>query len=1063
MRQSAAGRVGLSLCEPAAPQAVLRTLLLTDLVDSTRIVEQLGDVGAYHLAARHDRVARDLLAHYDGLEIDKTDGFLFLFARPQDAVGYALDYHRVLTQLSIEVGVQIRARTGIHQGEILLRENPPEDVARGAKAIEVDGLAKPMAARLMSLAAGKQVLMTAGAFDQARQAADGEAFEGDALVWLAHGPYLFKGVAEPVEVFEVGVQGQSKLAVPPDTEKARRAVTAGDETTLGWRPGPGLEIPRRAGWKLEKQLGIGGFGEIWLARQRETGEPRAFKFCYEAAPLRALQREVTLFRLLKETLGDRDEIVRILGWSFDEAPYFLEIEYVEGGSLVEWAAARGGIGAVPLNERLEIAAQVADALAAAHSVGVLHKDVKPQNVLVTQDHQGRVRAKLADFGIAQVLDQRELLAKDITILGLTELATPTSGGSHLYMAPEIAEGKPASVQADLYGLGVMLYQMIAGDFRHALAPGWQRDVEDELLAEDLACFVDGSPARRPASAREVADRLRRLEERRTARDAELRAQVQAEAQRRALEQAHRRRKQLTVIAATAVVVLVVVAALAIQAQRAERISEQRRGQAEDLIGFMVGDLREKLAPVGRLDILDSIGAKAMDYFAAVPEEELSDQELLSRSKVLSQIGSIRIDQGKLTEALPPLQESLALARVLAQRAPADPQRQFELGQSLFWVGYAEWLQGDLAGALGNFQRYLAVSQELVARDPGKADWQQELAYGHSNIGAVLQAKGDIGGALREYRATLAIKKKLLEREPANKDWRLGVARTYNSVAALRHRLGDFAGALHDYRIELGLKQTLVREQPRQSQWQRELAITENFLGDVLEDLGDDEIALAHFERAAGTLRSLVDLDPANQRWQCDLVLHQLRIGRLRLNQGHVSQAREQIASCATRMRSLVAMDPANLEWQRALANCKNSLSEMHLRSGKFASARNEADSARRIVETLLAKGDRPALEIAGTTYILLGQAWMGSRNPKQAEQAWSRAVRLLTPAAVGSKDRRILEPLASALIYLGRLTEAEPLAGFLLRAGYRKTSFVTLCHNRGLESLVNLGTVRFRQ
>ena len=85
----------------------------------------------------------------------------------------------------------------------------------------------------------------------------------------------------------------------------------------------------------------------------------------------------------------------------------------------------------------------------------------------------------------------------------------------------------------------------------------------------------------------------------------------------------------------------------------------------------------------------------MDYFAAVPEDELSDQELLSRSKVLSQIGSIRIDQGKLAEALPPLRESLALATALSQRAPEDTQRTFELGQSLFWVGYAEWLQGNL--------------------------------------------------------------------------------------------------------------------------------------------------------------------------------------------------------------------------------------------------------------------------------------------------------------------------------------------------------------------------------
>ncbi|HYH47412.1 MAG TPA: protein kinase, partial [Thermoanaerobaculia bacterium] len=423
MSRSGAERVGLSYEKGAAPQAVLRTLVVTDLVDSTRLVEELGDFRAFEIATRHDGMARGLLARHGGLEIDKTDGFLFLFERPLSAVTFALAYQRELAALSVEVGAQLRSRTGIHLGEVFLRENPPEDVARGAKPVEVEGLAKPLAARVMSLAGGKQILMTEGAFNLARLAretAGGEPLADAPLSWLAHGPYLFKGVAEPVEVFEVGLPGLSLLAVPQETEKSRRAVAAGDEVTLGWRPGPGQEIPRRAGWTLERKLGLGGFGEVWLAGQRDTGEKRAFKFCYEATRLRALQREVTLFRLLKETLGDREEIVRILDWSFDEAPYFLECEYVEGGDLVDWAAERGGIGEIPLAERLEIAAQVADALAAAHSVGVLHKDVKPQNVLVTRDRQGRPRAKLTDFGIAQVLDHQALLAQGITVLGMTE-------------------------------------------------------------------------------------------------------------------------------------------------------------------------------------------------------------------------------------------------------------------------------------------------------------------------------------------------------------------------------------------------------------------------------------------------------------------------------------------------------------------------------------------------------------------------------------------------------------------------------------------------------------------
>jgi serine/threonine protein kinase/class 3 adenylate cyclase len=1043
----------------AAPQAVLRTLVVTDLVDSTRLVERLGDSTAFALASRHDRLARDLLARHGGLEIDKTDGFLFLFERPFDAVGFALSYQRALAGLSVEMGVQLRARTGIHMGEVLLRENSREDVARGAKPLEVEGLAKPMAARLMSLAAGKQILLTEGAFNLSRYAADGASSTGGSLSWLAHGAYLFKGVAEPVEVFEVGLAGLSVLAVPPDTEKARRAVAAGEEVTLGWRPGPGQEIPRRSGWTLERELGKGGFGEIWLAVQPQTGERRAFKFCSDAARLSALKREVTLFRLLKDTLGDREEIVRILDWSFDEAPYFLEEEYVGGGDLVEWAEQRGGIGAVPPAERLEIAAQVAEALAAAHSVGVLHKDVKPQNVLLTRDRDGRTRAKLTDFGIGQVLDQQALLARGITVLGLTELSAPDSSlsGSRLYMAPEVSEGKPATVQADVYSLGVLLYQMMAGDFHHALAPGWRRDVADPLLAEDIACFVDGAPERRPASAREVAGRLRRLEERRAEREAERRAREESEAQRLALEKAQRRRKQLGIVAAAAVVVLAVVSALAIQAlrdrQRAERaqaVADRRRSQAESLIGFMVGDLRNKLTPVGKLDILDDVGAKAMSYFAAVPESELSDAELLSRAKVLSQIGSIRIDQGRLQAALAPLEESLSLARTLVRRAPNDAQRRFELGQSLYWVGYARWLQGDLAGALARFREYLSVSVALVGTDPARSDWQLEVAYGHSNIGSVLEAQGDLAGALREYRATLAIKETLVRREPGSSDLRQDLARTYNSIAVLKRRLGDLAGALAGFQAERAVKQALVDAEPAQAHWRRELAITDNYLGAVWEELGDPDRALSRFERATASVRALVAVDPENRLWQSDLATDLSRIGGILAQRGDLNGALARIEECVRRMQPLVVADPANVTWRTTLAICRIGLSDALLRSGRSVAAEREGDNARRLAESLAANSAPRAAELAARSQIALGNAALRKGDLKRARDWFSRSVAILSAGAKTSGDPQVLDPLVRALLALDRIAEARPLAARLFQRGYRERDFVALCLRRGL-------------
>ncbi|MEO6056847.1 MAG: hypothetical protein ABIQ49_08405 [Gemmatimonadales bacterium] len=202
--------------------AEVKTLLLCDLVDSTALLERLGDARAADLFRRVDARARRLLELWDGREIDKTDGFLLLFDRPINAVRFAAEYQACLRELSADAGVQLSARVGIHLGEVLVRENLPADVARGAKPLEVEGLAKPVAARLMSLARGSQTLLTRTAYDVAHRSTIGEPDNGVPLAWRAHGRYRFKGVTEPLEVFEVGVPGAAPLVPPANSDKAQR-------------------------------------------------------------------------------------------------------------------------------------------------------------------------------------------------------------------------------------------------------------------------------------------------------------------------------------------------------------------------------------------------------------------------------------------------------------------------------------------------------------------------------------------------------------------------------------------------------------------------------------------------------------------------------------------------------------------------------------------------------------------------------------------------------------------------------------------------------------------------
>ena len=202
--------------------AEIKTVLVSDLVNSTHLVDELGDARAAELFRRHEIDARALLRPHRGREIDKTDGFLLLFDRPINAVSYALAYHDGLARLSKEFGRPVVARVGIHLGEVTLRENQPEDVTHGAKPLEADGLAKVIAARLMALAAPRQTLLTRAAFDLARRSAVHEESLPRTLVWRSHADYRLKGVSEAVEVCEVGVPGVAPLVPPAGSEKAQR-------------------------------------------------------------------------------------------------------------------------------------------------------------------------------------------------------------------------------------------------------------------------------------------------------------------------------------------------------------------------------------------------------------------------------------------------------------------------------------------------------------------------------------------------------------------------------------------------------------------------------------------------------------------------------------------------------------------------------------------------------------------------------------------------------------------------------------------------------------------------
>ena len=200
----------------------VRTLLLTDLVDSTSLVERIGDTAAAALFRAHDRMVLELQQRWRGRLIDRSDGLLLIFERPIDGLGFALDYVRGLRDLGREHKQPLQARAGLHVGEVLVWENSADAIRVGAKSLEVEGLAKPLAGRLMALARPGQILLSATAEPLAHRAARELGERGELLVWKSYGRWRFKGMPEGQEVYEVGEPGLAPLRMPSHTPKAWR-------------------------------------------------------------------------------------------------------------------------------------------------------------------------------------------------------------------------------------------------------------------------------------------------------------------------------------------------------------------------------------------------------------------------------------------------------------------------------------------------------------------------------------------------------------------------------------------------------------------------------------------------------------------------------------------------------------------------------------------------------------------------------------------------------------------------------------------------------------------------
>lgn len=812
------------------------------------------------------------------------------------------------------------------------------------------------------------------------------------------------------------------------------------------------------------RLGRGGMGEVYLGLDETLQRRVALKALHADHRLKphARARFLREARILSQL--DHPRICRIYDYVVGDDSDFLVLELIAGRTLAD--RLRDG---QRLSDGLDIAEQIADVLVAAHAAGVVHRDLKPGNVMVAAD--GGV--KVLDFGLAssgagpgepdqpadgaddapratRVARPQHMPAhspdasdtSDLTDRTAVTLATSTAlfqtglgqvMGTPAYMSPEQALGEAAGAPSDMYSFGLLLQELSTG------VPAYD-------LEEDLVLLL-GRAARaetRPATGidADLAGLIQRLKA--PAPTQRPTAVETAERLRWIRDKPKRRFRRL--VAAAALVGLALAGAkytvdLARErtvAVEAREEADRRRDQAENLIGFMVGDLRAKLEPVGRLEILDDVGDQAMAYFASVPEDTLSDEELSRFSRALYQIGDVRIARGNLDEATAPLERSLALAGALLEREPDAPERLFELGQSHFWVGFVHWRRRNLNAALEHFEHYFEVSDRLVRMAPDNGAWQLELAMANSNIGSVLEEQGNLPAALGRYQTTFGIVQSLVDDAPADTVLQELLASTHNTIGETLRAQGRLSEALERHRTELTIREQLAAADPGNSSWRAYLATSESFVGALLEVQGDNDGARQYYDRAIATFEALVALDDENSTWQHGLARNLFKQGRVQLSTGDVAAARGTLRRSVDVLVQLVNADPTQ-RWRRDLALARVSLGHAQVALGALPSAERQALDALAMAEDLTAADptDQRSSLIRGLTYQLLGRLRAAEGQQTEASSAHQRALDILGAIARESNDPELLAPWAGALLAGGRAADADAIIERLSAMGYR--------------------------
>lgn len=858
---------------------------------------------------------------------------------------------------------------------------------------------------------------------------------------------------------------------------------------------PRPEVPeeqpgdRVGAYVLQRRIGEGGCGVVYLAEQ--TGPIRRL-VALKIIKLGMDTREVIArFETERQTLAmmDHPGIARVFdaGATATGRPFFV-MEFVDGLPITRFCDEHR----LSTAQRLELFARVCLAIQHAHQKGVIHRDVKPSNILVAL-HDGTPLPKVIDFGIAKATQGR--LTEHTLITRVDQLV-----GTPAYMSPEQVEARDGDIdtRSDVYSLGVLLYELLAGrppydpqsllqagaaeirriirevdpprpSTRLATLAAADRDTVARLrgdvpphltsvLRGDLDWIVmrclEKDRARRYATAHELADDVRRHLRRETvtARPPDALYRARKFVSRHRLACASATALAVSLLAGTAISLLQAdrarraeslaraerdAARAAQQAEAQARADAQRRQeQAEELLTFMLGDFRTELKKLGKLSLLDAVGAQAMAHFAALDPRDLTDTALTRQAKALTQIGEIRLDQARYADAAQAFETAYARAAALCTRHPRDADMLFERAQAEYWIGFTARRRGNLATTREWLVRYRDSALALAALEGSTYRAQRERISSEHNLAVLDLELGDLARAQAGFLAEQSALSALAATRPDDTDLSAHLADTASRLGRVAEMDGRFADALGHYRRFMAIMDSLTTREPAVAKWQSRSADACGRTATLLAISGYLPQACDLRRRSISIFASLTEQDPKNRQWQIYLLNSQLHLLSLQLDDSPAYDFEQALTGLVEKINALAAAEPSSRPIADLLSSAWRLLARLH-HAQSHPGARKAIEQALAISEPQAKEldADLDTLCYAAQAHLLAGRIEQADNRGVEATHHWQRVVALLGQYR-DSRDWRVLDPLAQALVLLDDKDSARLLLERLRALGY---------------------------